>query len=67
MSETAIELIQAFSALPPHERHAVLIELARISEGDNGPLTDDELIFAAEQVFAIYDVEEAERGETSTG
>ena len=65
MSETAIELIQAFSTLPPHERHAVLIELARISEGDDGPLIDDELTFAGEQVFAICDVEETERGETS--
>lgn len=64
MSETADELIQAFSTLPPHERRAVLIELARISEVDAGPLTDDELTHAGEQVFAMYDAEEAEHGHT---
>ncbi len=32
MSETATELIRTFSTLSPQERHAVLIELVRISE-----------------------------------
>ncbi len=65
MSEIAVELIQAFSTLPPHERYEVLIELARISERDHGPLTDEELSIAGEQVFAIYDTEEAEHGAAS--
>ena len=66
MSETVAELIHAFSNLTPHERYAVLIELARISESDNGPLEDEELTLSGEQVFAMYDAEEADRGETGT-
>ncbi len=67
MSETAANLIQAFTTLPPHERHAVLIELARISEAEDGPLTDDELSYAGAQLFALYDAEEAEHGGTKQG
>ena len=65
MSEAATEVINAYSMLPPHERHAVLIELARMSGSDDDPLTDDELTFVGEQVFGMYDVEENERGDTS--
>ena len=64
MSNIATELIQAFSTLPPNERYAVLIELARISEADDGPLSDDELARAGEDVFAMYDAEEAQSVET---
>jgi hypothetical protein len=42
MSNSAAELIDAFSALPADERHSVLIELARIAQSDIGPLTDAE-------------------------
>lgn len=66
MSEAASDLINAFSLLPIPERHAVLVELVRISEVDAGELTDDELVIAGEQVFAMYDAEEAQRGETSS-
>ena len=65
MSETAAELIVTFSTLSPRERYAVLIELARISEGDVDVLTDDELTLAGEQVFAMYDAEEAEHDAAS--
>jgi hypothetical protein len=65
MSNAANNLIDAFSALPPTERYSVLVELARISEGDAGAITDDELTYAGEQVFAMYDAEEAERGKTN--
>ena len=67
MSQTAAELIHAFSTLPPYERREVLIELVGISERDDGPLTDDELTCAGGQVFAMYDAEEAEHGKTSAG
>ncbi len=63
MSEAAHNLIDAFTALPISERHAVFLELARISETDTGDLTDVELALAGEQVFAMYDAEEAEHGE----
>jgi len=66
MSDAAHNLIDAFSALPVTERHWVLVELARISEGDAGTISDDELSYAGERVFAMYDAEEAERGETNT-
>jgi NADPH-dependent 7-cyano-7-deazaguanine reductase QueF-like protein len=67
MSEAASQLIQAFSALSPHERHSVLIELARIAESDDSGLSDDELIFGGEQIFAMYDAEEAQHGEAEAG
>ncbi|MEO8271889.1 MAG: hypothetical protein ABI557_19355 [Aureliella sp.] len=67
MSDAANNLIEAFSALPLTERHAVLVELARISELAAGTITDDELTYAGEQVFAMYDAEEAEHGKTNAG
>ncbi len=66
MSDAAHTLIDAFTALPAIERHAVLLELARISEEDTGDVSDDELAFAGEQVFALYDAKEAVDGETNT-
>jgi len=65
MSEAALNLIGEFTALPSAERHAVLLELARIFEGDARDITDDELALAGEQVFAMYDAEEADGGETN--
>jgi len=67
MTEAANNLIDAFSALPLVERHAVMVELARIFETDAGQVSDDELAFAGEQVFAMYDAEEAKRGDTNGG
>lgn len=67
MSEAAINLIDTFTSLPAVERHAVLIELARISESDAGKVSDEELTLAGEQIFAMYDAEEAEYGEADAG
>lgn len=67
MSETAHKLIDAFTALSVRERHAVLVELARISEEDAGAITDEELTFAGDQLFAMYDAEEEGNAETSAG
>lgn len=58
MSEAASQLVSAFSALPPQERHAVFVEIARISQSDGSPATDEELTYAGEQVFTVYDIEE---------
>ena len=60
-------LIDAFTALSVRERHAVLVELARISEEDAGAITDEELTFAGEQLFGMYDAEEAGNAETGAG
>lgn len=67
MSDVAVELIHAFSALSRSEQHAVLLELARISEANAGPLSDEELTAAGESVFAMYDAEEASHGEAEKG
>jgi hypothetical protein len=57
MSDVAVELIHTFSALSRGEQHAVFLELARISEANAGPLSDEELTSAGESVFAMYDAE----------
>ena len=62
MCDAAIELIQTFSALSRSDQYAVLLELARISEANAGPLSDEELTAAGESVFAMYDAEEAGHG-----
>jgi len=67
MSETALNLIDAFTSLPAPERRAVILELARISEHDAGDVADEELSHAGGQVFAMYDAEEAEHDETDAG
>lgn len=67
MNQAAQNLIDAFFELPVSERHAVIIELARISETDADAFSDEELIQAADQLFSIYDAEEADHGETSAG
>ena len=67
MTDATLKLIEAFTALPAPERHAVLVELARISEADAGSLTDEELTSAGAQLFAMYDAEEAANGETNAG
>lgn len=66
MSETATQLIQAFITLPPNERYAVLMELARISGADGGPLSENEFACAGEEIFAMYDAEEDEHGQAQT-
>jgi hypothetical protein len=39
MSDDAAQLINTFAALSPRERYTVIVELARISEGDAGPVS----------------------------
>ncbi len=67
MCDAAVELIQTFSALPRTEQLAVMLELARISEADAGPLADEELTSAGEAIFAMYDAEEAAHGAAQEG
>jgi len=58
MSDDAAQLINAFSALSPEERYAVVVELARISEADAGPVSDDELTVSGAELFSMYDAVE---------
>ena len=67
MCDAAVELIQTFSALSRSDQYAVLLELARISETNAGPLSDEELTAAGESVFAMYDAEEAGHDEAQKG
>jgi hypothetical protein len=67
MCDAAVGLIRTFSALSRSDQYAVLLELARISEANAGPLSDEELTAAGESVFAIYDAEEAGHGEAQKG
>jgi len=67
MCDAAVELIQTFSALSRSDQYAVLLELARISEANAGPLSDEELTTAGESVFTMYDAEEAGHGEAQKG
>lgn len=66
MSDDAVQFLNAFAALPPHERYAVFVQLARISGADAGPVSEDELMFAGEEIFSMYDDEEAESGDAET-
>ena len=61
MGEAATQLIKAFSSLPADEKHAVLIELAKLSELDS-PISDEELLLAGQSVFQMYDEEEGAIG-----
>ena len=67
MSDAAVELIQTFFALSRSDQYTVLVELARISEQNAGPLSDEELAAAGESIFAMYDAEEAGHGEAEKG
>jgi hypothetical protein len=67
MCDAAFELIQKFSALSRSDQYAVLLELARISKANAGPLSDEELTAAGKSVFAMYDAEEAGHGESQKG
>jgi len=67
MCDAAVELIQTFSALSRSEQYAVFLELARISEANAGPVSDEELSAAGEAIFAMYDAEEAGHGEAQKG
>ena len=66
MSDAATQLIRAFSALSPSERYAVMLELAKISESETD-FSDEDLARVGDELFGMYDDEEAERGNTTEG
>ena len=63
MTEAATQLIRAFSSLTADERYRVLIELSRLSESD-APMTDEDFSRAGIEIFAVYDDEEAQVGDS---
>ena len=59
MATTVEQILQSFEALPETDQQRLVIELLRRSA--NTPLSDDELVGAADEVFQGYDREERER------
>lgn len=62
MTEAAQRFLRSFKALPQPDQHDVLVSLLRLPiEAEYSAPADDELIYAAEQVF--LDLEKTERGQ----
>lgn len=61
MSKHAIELLDAFEALPQSDKQAFAIEVLRRTRElpfDSGPITDEEIGEAGRALFAYLDQEE---------
>jgi len=59
MTTEAKRLVKEFEALPDEIKREVLTELIVIAQRIDDPeLTDEELLLAANDVFAIHDAEE---------
>jgi len=60
MTTEAKRLVEEFEALPDEIKREVLTELIVIAQRIDDPeLTDEELLLAANDVFAIHDAEES--------
>jgi hypothetical protein len=61
MSKHAVQLLEAFEALPPSDKQAFAIEVLRRTRDlpfDSGPVTDEELGETGRSLFAFLDQEE---------
>jgi hypothetical protein len=59
MSDTATQLLNAFSSLSAEEQHEVMLALLRKSgELRGSTITDDQLVTLAEEVFLSLDAKE---------
>jgi hypothetical protein len=59
MSAVAERVIAAFESLPPEEKQSVAREiLRRLPRFDSGPLDDNEVALAGDQIAAMLDREE---------
>jgi hypothetical protein len=61
MSKYAIELLEAFEALPPGDKQSFAVEVLRRTRDlpfDSGPLLDEEIGEAGRSLFAFLDQEE---------
>lgn len=61
MSRRAVQLLQAFEALPPDDKQAFAVEVLRRTRElpfDSGPLSDEEIGDAGRSLFAFLDQEE---------
>lgn len=60
MSVAAQELIESFNRLPEADKKEVVIELMRRTINIDEPLSDEELVLSAEELFLELDLREAE-------
>ena len=59
MSKQTAQLLEAFEALPEHEKRFFTVEfLRRAVPFDSGPLDDGETALAADQLFGELEAEE---------
>ncbi len=59
MTAAAEHLIEDFEALPEPERREVLAKLLQIaSHMDYGPISEEELLASADELFVAFDREE---------
>jgi hypothetical protein len=61
MSKQAVELLNAFEALPPGDKQEFAIEVLRRTRElpfDSGPVSDEEIGMAGRSLFAYLDQEE---------
>ncbi len=61
MSKHAVELLEAFEALPLLDRQAFAVEVLRRTRDlplDSGPISDEEIGEAGRSLFAFLDQEE---------
>jgi hypothetical protein len=58
MSKQTAELLEAFEALPEEEKRVFAAEFfRRVIPFESGPLNDDEIARAADQLFAMFEAE----------
>jgi hypothetical protein len=68
MTLSAQQIIDSFERLPESEKQKVAYEILRRSiHLEIPPLTDDELVAAAENLFLALDAREAENGSSEPG
>ena len=61
MSKHAVELLEAFQALPPGDQQAFAVEVLRRTRNlpfDSGQISDEEIGEAGRSLFAFLDQEE---------
>jgi hypothetical protein len=68
MALSAQQIIESFEGLPESEKQRVAYEILRRSVYfDVPPLTDEELVAAAEDLFLALDARELENGSSEPG
>ena len=68
MALSAQQIIEFFEGLPESEKQRVAYEILRRSVYlDVPPLTDEELVVAAEDLFLALDARESENGSSKPG